>query len=932
MASKTLFNPFPGLRPFEPDEDHLFFGREQEIDELLRRLRTSRFLQVVGTSGTGKSSLVRSGLIPALQSGSMVQAGSSWRILIFRPGNDPIGNLAASLDAPEALGAQGELASTNRVLLEATLRRSTLGLVQAVRQANIPPEDNILVVVDQFEELFRFRHSAHDRDSRNEAAAFSKLLLEATKQEDIPIYIVLTMRSDFLGDCLQFQGLPEAVNTGLYLVPRMTRDELRSAISGPVAVGGGEITQRLVLRLLNDLGDDHDQLPILQHALMRTWDRWEASHLAGQSIDIEDYEAIGGLQQALSLHAEEAYQESSLGRGHQITEKIFKALTDTFSDPRGVRRPNSVQELAAICEASESEVIQIIEIFRRSGRSFLTPHAGVPLDSSSIIDLSHESLMRCWSRLITWAEAERQSAATYMRVAQAASWCEECSGGLWIDPELESGLQWRRKNQPTAAWAERYDSNFARAMDFLDRSEKQREAEREKERRRKRARQIAIYGLSAMLVLIGALTYVVYKQRARAEFNLKIAKRAVDESLSSVGAQQSREAADSPEMDTLRRDLLDKARIFYQQFAKQDPGSDANASNVAMAHMRLGDIYRILEMHQAAVNEYTEAIAQFGTLVQKHPGNFEYRQNLAYGHNWLGETLRGWLEREQKPTEYTAADAEKQYDAAVALQQELHRSSPGERAYPQELARSYYNRGILRYDGHSYDQAEADFLLAVDLLKPLSASKEPSAQESRNHPSPSQDLARVYNNLGSLYLQRQQFQAAAQLFEQAIGILANLMKNHPDNREYKKEIAQFYNNLALALADQRKFAMAADPNHKALDLFQELAEPSHSLENERAKILALHNWILEHESEATTASKQDFGPHPEFHIMYMNLGRSYVQIAREYLNVDNLPEAEQAIESLHRLLPKLAPTERAELVHSYEELRKELRDKASRNR
>jgi len=171
MASRTLFNPFPGLRPFEPDEDHLFFGREQEIDELLRRLRTTRFLQVVGTSGTGKSSLVRSGLIPALQSGSMVQAGSNWRILIFRPGDDPIGNLAASLDAPDALGAQGELASTNRILLEATLRRSTLGLVQAVRQANIPAEDNLLVVVDQFEELFRFRRSGRDGESRKSRVA-----------------------------------------------------------------------------------------------------------------------------------------------------------------------------------------------------------------------------------------------------------------------------------------------------------------------------------------------------------------------------------------------------------------------------------------------------------------------------------------------------------------------------------------------------------------------------------------------------------------------------------------------------------------------------------------------------------------------------------------------------------------------------------------
>ena len=100
-------NPFPGLRPFEADEDHLFFGREKEIDDLLRRLGSHRFLSVIGTSGCGKSSLVRSGLIPSLHSGVMVKAGSSWRIAVMRPGEDPIGHLAAALDHPDVLGQGG---------------------------------------------------------------------------------------------------------------------------------------------------------------------------------------------------------------------------------------------------------------------------------------------------------------------------------------------------------------------------------------------------------------------------------------------------------------------------------------------------------------------------------------------------------------------------------------------------------------------------------------------------------------------------------------------------------------------------------------------------------------------------------------------------------------------------------------------------------
>src|ERR1700758_3977416 len=119
MQSGVPFNPFPGLRPFGPNEDHLFFGREKQIDELLRRLRSGRFLSVVGTSGSGKSSLVRSGLIPSLQSGFMARAGSSWRIVVMRPGEDPIGPLADCLSAPDVLGTDREFASTNRVLIEA---------------------------------------------------------------------------------------------------------------------------------------------------------------------------------------------------------------------------------------------------------------------------------------------------------------------------------------------------------------------------------------------------------------------------------------------------------------------------------------------------------------------------------------------------------------------------------------------------------------------------------------------------------------------------------------------------------------------------------------------------------------------------------------------------------------------------------------------
>src|SRR5262249_37031837 len=152
------------------------------------------------------------------------------------PREDPIGRLAVALSAHDVFGTEQRLASSDAVLIEATLRRSSLGLAEVVRHARIPPDENLLVIVDQFEEIFRFRRSTDRKDYKPDGEIFVKLLLEASRQEDLPIYVALTMRSDFVDDCLEFSGLPEAINAGQYLVPRMTRSELRSAIAGPVAV------------------------------------------------------------------------------------------------------------------------------------------------------------------------------------------------------------------------------------------------------------------------------------------------------------------------------------------------------------------------------------------------------------------------------------------------------------------------------------------------------------------------------------------------------------------------------------------------------------------------------------------------------------------------------------------------------------------------
>src|SRR5262245_49926819 len=233
------------------------------------------------------------------------------------------------------------------------------------------PGTNLLVVVDQFEELFRFRQQGVD--SEETAAAFVNLLLTATEQAECPIYVTITMRSDYLGDCSEIPGLAEAVNDGEYLIPRLLRDQKRDAIEKPIGVGGGKISPLPVQRLLNDVGDDPDQLPVLQHALMRMWDVWSANGDHDRPIDFADFEATGGLASALSNHADEIYDSLPDDRHRAACEKIFKTLTEKGKDNRGIRRPTRLAKLQAIAESDRDTVTRVLDAYRGAGVTFLMP-------------------------------------------------------------------------------------------------------------------------------------------------------------------------------------------------------------------------------------------------------------------------------------------------------------------------------------------------------------------------------------------------------------------------------------------------------------------------------------------------------------------------------------------------------------------------------
>lgn len=542
----AVTQPYPGLRPFEPDEELKFYGRETHTTELLRRLSENRFIAVVGNSGSGKSSLVRAGLLPALYRGRLIGATSQWRICIMRPGEAPMKSLAESLAEQKVFSND-----SGAVLLE--IRRSSLGLVRAVRASHFAPGESLLLAVDQFEELFRFVRERKEEDGGAEARLFVSSLLEAADLSSAPVYVVLTMRSDFLGDCSQFPALPEVLNRSQYLIPRMTREQIRDAIEKPLRLAGARMNGKLVERLLNELGDDTGQLPVLQHALNRTFHEYEKRG-AGEEIGVDDYAAAGEMQGASNAHAN-AVLDSLRVQDPQLerwTEKVFRCLT-TLESGRKLRRPTRLDRMYGIVGAcddqSKAKVWRVIKTYSDRDHSMLV-WSGRELAGDRIIDISHESLIEHWSLLKDWVTAEADAASLFRSAVEDTVRSRRGAASKWRHLKLHEALGYTREGPWNEAWAERlgpHGARFNEVKAFLER-EADAQREEEEERNASQARELAA------------------ERRAKEDAEAR-----------AQAEQQAKEAAQTLAVAERRGKEDAEARALAEQRAKETAESLANA-------------------------------------------------------------------------------------------------------------------------------------------------------------------------------------------------------------------------------------------------------------------------------------------------------------------------------------------------------------------
>lgn len=471
--SEEKICPYPGLRPFNEEESIFFKGREEHIDKIISQLQEKRFLMVTGASGDGKSSLIYAGLIPRSRAGFFKARFNNWIIADFRPERAPLSNLAIALNNHLNFSDVNELeedlsygfSSLVKIYKESKhyLDQDSEKFITAdseTKQNFKNKSANLLILIDQFEELFTNSENFNKGKPSLQAITLINLIIETTKiaeKENLPIYIVCTMRSDYIGDCAAFKGLPEHIVYSQFFVPRLKRQEIHRAILEPAKLSGNKINNRLIERLINELGDGLDQLPILQHALNRIW----KSHIDDEAaeMDIIHYAKVGGfdgdllpddqktlffewyknqpvfkqknleeasLTNVLNAHARELFETSvEYCRNHikediprevaqEILRKIFTCLTK-INDGRAVRNRSSVMEIKQIVgnNIDNSLIEGLVNLFREPGNTLLKPFISKDkkdfyLHDNDILDITHESLIRNWTELTEWTKLDHE--------------------------------------------------------------------------------------------------------------------------------------------------------------------------------------------------------------------------------------------------------------------------------------------------------------------------------------------------------------------------------------------------------------------------------------------------------------------------------------------------------------------------------------------
>jgi DNA-binding SARP family transcriptional activator/WD40 repeat protein len=411
-------NPFKGLRAFDETDSCDFHGREALVGELVERVRVGAgagLTLVVGASGSGKSSVVRAGVIPAIRSG-VLDGDHQWFVTTMMPGGSPFKELAEAIRQTAVTELDG---------LAGALRDGALSLDAAARLA-LPPGGRLLLVVDQFEEIFTLNPA-------DEQSAFLGLLTEAIETTDGAVHVLATMRADFYDRPLAFQRFGAFVGPATVVVAAMTASELESAIVRPAAAHGATAESALVAELVAAVADQPAALPALQYTLYEL-----AERRSDRCLTLDSYRELGGVDRAIASRAERLYLSLD-DRGRSLVRSVFEQLVVVDVESEATGRRSARADLAAL--GDPDAVHDVIEQWT-AARLLSGDHD--PRTRVSTVQVAHEALLRSWPRLREWIVEDRELIVeAHHRREAAAAWerVGRDEGALYRGARLERALE-----------------------------------------------------------------------------------------------------------------------------------------------------------------------------------------------------------------------------------------------------------------------------------------------------------------------------------------------------------------------------------------------------------------------------------------------------------------------------------------------------------
>lgn len=471
----TLPNPFKGLRPFGSEDESSFFGRDALVADLLRTLRSGqRLVAVVGASGSGKSSVVRAGLVPALAKGA-IEGSDGWFVASLVPGANPFAELEAallrvSINGPDSLGDQ--------------LDGADGGLLRAAMRVLPAEADRLLLVIDQFEELFTMVDDAELRRS------FLANLVAAIDDPQHRVTVVLTLRADFYAYPLEHPEFGARLGNGVVNATPLTSEELEAAAVRPAASVGVSFEPALLGQLIADVGNQPSALPLFQYALTELFDR-----RADDRLTAANYRAMGGVEGALSRRATDVY-ESFDADHREVMRQLFLRLVTVGEHDEASRRRVPGSEITSL----DVDAVALHDVIEELGTHRLVSFDSDRLTGSPTIEVAHEALLEEWPTLDEWVEESRQDLLRHasLRVALSEWQLSDRSDDHLLDPKrLNPFDAWRHT---TAIALNAAEVEFLTASrEHADAAERAQELERARDRRARRRLQSIAAVLAACL-------------------------------------------------------------------------------------------------------------------------------------------------------------------------------------------------------------------------------------------------------------------------------------------------------------------------------------------------------------------------------------------------------------------------------------------------